>query len=206
MRSLAFLLSVFTLLESPVGIGFAETGDLPSAPAETMDCGTLALTQLLEIEARPSDWNLVAARLGPTPRGGHSMSELRDVASQLGLTLSGVQLMLQQQPLDRPALVMVKRRDAGHYLVIRPVGTTRQLVQILDGVQAPEIMDVTELVALPGWTGLALIPHRIGWSRWALGSLGAIFTSIFAWSVLKKTGKSRKIDRGTGLDPSVVAL
>ena len=148
-------------------LGGGSNGDEPSPTLpEANDCGTIALYQFLQIESRPTTWNGIVAQLGQPPRAGHSLRELRDVACHFGLELAGTRLeMAKQQPLDRLAIFFVKRGIAGHFFIVRPVGTTGKLVQILDGVEPPEVMDCTELTNLPGWTGLALMPRRMSWSR-----------------------------------------
>jgi len=42
----------------------------------------------------------------------------------------------------------------------RPVGFRGKLIHRLDPNGEPEVLDVANLVAEPGWTGLALIPER----------------------------------------------
>jgi len=128
--------------------------------AEPKDCGSLALYQLLRLEGRPIDLDRVAAALPVPGSEGLSFLDLRDAAGRLGLTLDAVALTKQRSAIRTPALLFIKGDRHGHFLVVRPVGHTGNLVQIIDGERTPIVVDAARLFASTGWTGLALIPHR----------------------------------------------
>ncbi len=88
------------------------------------------------------------------------MADLRDAARAHGLVLTGVTLRRDGAAPDRPALVFMKREGHGHFLIIRPVGHSGRLVQIIDTIGDPSITDAAELYATPQWTGIALVPTR----------------------------------------------
>jgi hypothetical protein len=66
-------------------------------------------------------------------------------------------------------LVFLKLGVHGHYAVIRPVGISGNLLQIIDLTRGPEVVDKKALFSSPEWTGLALVPTEgIGLSRFAI--------------------------------------
>lgn len=166
--------SVWAHAEGPSGAG----------PAN-YDCGTLALYTLLRLEGRATRLVDVGTSLHPRPAPGSSMRELRDAAASLGVRLTGIRLPPDGR-LDRPAIVFTRRGGHGHFFVLRPVGHTGELVQVLDALQDPDVTDMPNLVNSPGWTGLALIPSRprwpvrLGWSLLGIAiicSLGLLFAA-----------------------------
>jgi len=135
-----------------------------SSDTAEYDCGTLALHTLLTIEGRPTPIDALQSRLPSGPQEGHSMAELRDAAGAFGLTLIGVSLPRSDRAPDRPALVLVKWKQHSHFIVIRPVGHSGKLLQIIDTARDPIVVDAADVYAAPEWTGLALIPRRTSWA------------------------------------------
>jgi Peptidase C39 family len=125
------------------------------------DCGTLALYHLLHLEGRPTDFSQLESMLGVPTAEGHSLRELREAASRFGLKLDAVVLPKRQPTIQGPALVFVKNDRWGHFIVVRPVGHTGRLIQVLDGERLPIVTDAEWLFASSAWTGLALVPHRL---------------------------------------------
>lgn len=163
--SMNFFARAIVALSFLVLVVGARADERKEVSSETMECGKLALYQLFKIENQQVSWEAVVSQLGEPPKDGHSMKELCDAARGLGLELAGVKWEMTKVPLDRPAIFFVKRRGSGHFFVVRPVGLSRKMVQILDGVRSPEVMDVADLEAIPGWTGLALLPTRTNWIK-----------------------------------------
>jgi hypothetical protein len=144
----------------------------PEEPGkDTFDCGTLALYHLFRIEGRPVELAAIGLHLPALPPAGYSMLELRDAAKACGLRLSGVRLKDPAPKLDGPMIAFLKR---GHYVVIRPVGHTGKLVQILNGVERTQVMDKGSLFASSEWTGLVLAPRRSGWGEWVIVPLASL--------------------------------
>ncbi|SRR5579883_734504 len=144
-------------------------------PIRSVDCGTLALDHLLRLEGRPISLDRLEAALGPlTPAAGPSFRELRAAARRVGLRLDAVVLPKKQSAINGPALLFVKSGREGHFIVVRPVGHTGRLLQIIDGESSPEVADADRLFDAPGWTGLALIPHRPNYLGLGAGSISAI--------------------------------
>ena len=71
--------------------------------------------------------------------------------------MSGVLLKKREDAIDRPMLVFLRRKGHGHYVVVRPVGHTGKLVQVIDNFGPPEVVDKATLLASPVWTGIALL-------------------------------------------------
>jgi hypothetical protein len=53
--------------------------------------------------------------------------------------------------------VFLKDGKGGHFAVLRPVGTTGTMVQVLDPPNAPWIGDCTQVMSTKAWTGRVLI-------------------------------------------------
>jgi ABC-type bacteriocin/lantibiotic exporter with double-glycine peptidase domain len=163
-------------LNAPVGL----TGvtDPPSDIAK-YDCGTIALHTLLALDGRATPIDTLRTRLPAPSSRGHSMAELRDAARSFGLTLTGVKLSRSGRAPDRPALVFLKRDDHGHFLVVRPVGHSGKLIQIIDSTGDPIVRDAVDLYASPQWTGLALVPARPNWPLRVAVSLLTVSGLVF---------------------------
>ena len=88
---------------------------------------------------------------------------------------------------EGPSIAFLGDGGHGHYLVLRPIGHTGRLVQLLDPNEAPVVMDVEGLQRLPRWTGLALVPDppnrpmRLGAALIAAGAVG-LAASMYARS------------------------
>ena len=162
-------------------VSIVAAGPEPGDDSRSLDCGTAALYHLLQLERRPIDLKTLMERLGEPPPGGFSMSELRNAAAQCRLEVIGARLSDASRSLDRPAIVLIKRDGGGHYLVIRPVGHTGKLVQVLDGDRSTGILDADRLYTSPEWTGLALVPRGpVRYARIVGVSLLGTGTSVMA--------------------------
>ena len=122
------------------------------------------------------------------------MAELRDAARSFGLTLTGVKFSQSSRAPDRPALVFLKQDDHGHFLIVRPVGHSGKLIQIIDSVGDPIVVDAVNLYASPQWTGLVLIPVRPHWPLRV--AFGMLTISGLAFVVLLGANRYRAV-RGT---------
>lgn len=147
------LIAVLAITRTPVLVD-------PAAPS---DCGPMALALLLRLEGFPGDARSIASHLPPRDPRGFSMLELREAAGPLGLKLTGVEIGRGDPTPDRPILALLDKKPDGHFVVVRPVGRTGKLVQVIDPVGRLEVLDASALYASPDWTGLALIPTRPNW-------------------------------------------
>ncbi len=147
------------------------------------DCGVLAIHTLSKLMGRPIELDLLRRHLPPTPPGGYSMKELRDAAGTCGLGLVGVRLTKDERSIDRPMVLYLDRGEHGHFLVVRPIGHTGKLVQMIDSVSPPVVLDKTALLNTREWTDLALIPDGGDWSGRSIFRNSAVLALLFcsAW-------------------------
>jgi MYXO-CTERM domain-containing protein len=104
-----------------------------------------------------------------------SMSELQSIARESGMTLRGEVLSVDEAQPDRPMIAYLEYPGGGHFVVVRPVGRTGTMVQVLDPNREPFILDHKHLSSLPGWTGRVLVPRgpsEISKPLWAMVLLG----------------------------------
>jgi ABC-type bacteriocin/lantibiotic exporter with double-glycine peptidase domain len=139
-------------LSTGVGVAFAEE-------TTRLDCGVHALFVLLKLEGSPTSIDRLDAVLPPRRPDGYSMAELASAARALGLRLEGVRFSQKDEPLKQPAIALLEDARGGHFLVLRPVGSTGTMVQVIDPPHAPWIMDYDRLLAGPKWTGRLLVPR-----------------------------------------------
>jgi len=128
-----------------------------------LDCGVNALYVLLRLEGRPVTLDRLESVLPKRHPDGYSMAELSAASTALGLDLVGVRFRRGDKPLRRPAIAFLKQAQAGHFSVLRPVGTTGTMVQVIDPPSAPWIADYDQVFAVRPWTGRILIP-RDSWT------------------------------------------
>jgi len=148
----------------------------------TLDCGVNSLFLLLSLEGHPSTLNSLDAALPARHPDGYSMAELAAASRALGLSLDGIQLAKGGPPLDGPVIVFIKDTKLGHFALLRPVGTTGTMVQVLDAPSAPQIVDMARLVAMKSWTGRALIPRTPWYRRYAPTLLAAaVGLGLIGW-------------------------
>ena len=154
-----------------LGFGTVTVAQVASQPAASeYDCGTLALYTLLKITRRPVDLNRIVASLPSPTAAGYSLLDLRHASKICGLDLIGVRLPNNGRAPNQPTLVFMNEEPHGHYVVVRPVGHTGKLVQVIDPSEAPVVMDAATLYMSPQWTGIGLtydhtnIINRLAWS------------------------------------------
>jgi ABC-type bacteriocin/lantibiotic exporter with double-glycine peptidase domain len=136
------------------------------------DCGLKALYNLMHLSDLEVDYVSIADALPPLHRDGYAIGELRDAASRLGMRTAAYRLRLADLPRDRPSLARlhVPLRDAGHFVVFRPVGTSGRLVQMLSPPYVPRILDLVEITPrgnpeLQVLVPVSLTESAVLWSR-----------------------------------------
>jgi Peptidase C39 family len=149
-RCLGSFISLLVLANAAVG----------AAPEQTRpnDCRVNALFILLRLEGRRVTLDRLESALPPRHPDGYSMAELAAASGSLDLPLDGVQFGRGAKPLDRPAIAFVQDARGGHFSVLRPVGTTGTMVQLIDPPHPPWIGDYDRLFAGSSWTGRILLP------------------------------------------------
>jgi len=128
------------------------------------DCGTLALYRLAHIEGFDINLGDLENYLPPPSASGYSLKQLRDAARAFGLGLEGIRSDEKVRAPDCAFIAYLKREPHGHFIVIRPVGTRRRMVQVFDNDHPAEVLDLSDLSRSNEWTGLALRPTRPDWS------------------------------------------
>lgn len=150
-----------------------------------LDCGVNALFVLCQLEGRPASLGRVESALPPLQPAGHSMAELISAACKLGLNLEGVQRAKTDRRLDRSAILFSKTPKGGHFAVLRPVGTTGTMVQVIDPPHAPWITDYDRLAMGAPWTGKILIRR----DPWVIRNMTPLLMAV-AGSILLVMGLS----------------
>ena len=146
--------------------------------AEPHDCGFQSLYTLLRMEGvTPTIAELENKLPEPSPRG-YSLLELREAAMACGLDLTGVRLPDDLGSLDRPALVHLRRGEAGHFIIVRPIDRGGGRIQVIDPNGPPYVLPAADLHDSNEWTGLALIPRRPIRLALVVGALAVIAALI----------------------------
>ena len=122
-----------------------------------LDCGPNSLVMLLRLAGHEVALDEVKQALPPRHGVGYSLAELQSAASKFGLSLNGIRLDKSDLPLVQPAIAFLYSAGEGHFILMRPVGTTGKVVQVIDPPFAPAIMDYEKLLASRSWTGRMLI-------------------------------------------------
>jgi hypothetical protein len=162
-------------------------------PEETtkLDCGVNALFVLLRLEGRPVTLDHLESALPPRHTDGYSMAELSTAAGSLGLDLEGVRFTKGDKALNRPAIAFLKDATGGHFAVLRPVGVTGTMVQVIDPPHAPWIADYDRLFAAQPWMGRILIPSDPWLSRHKASVLAGLGGVVLLVAGLKSLSRQR---------------
>ena len=192
-------------------MGEAVRGDERAAGIDDIvDCGTMSLAALLSLEGYPAAPELLVARLRPSSPAGPSLEELRNAAAASGLKLRGVRLNKEERAIDRPMIVFLRRTDHGHFQVVRPVGHTGKLAQVIDPNWPPAVVEKAALFATPEWTGIALIPDRgPGWGiriAWGLVSGAAVAGLAWIGPRLRRRIVRRSAQQVTGAESARISV
>lgn len=172
--------------------GMSLLGSIPSETFLDPDCGRNALYVLLRLERQSVPMERLVAALPKPNVNGFSMAELASASGALGLSLEGLDLASYGRRPDRPIIIFLKRKGLGHFAVLRPVGTTGKMVQLIDPPYPPQVLDYDRLTEMENWTNFALIASD-SWVpnvKLFLAScvLGGMLCSFSAWwlSFLKR--------------------
>ncbi len=157
------------------------------------DCATSALFVLLQTEGRPASLERVRTELGGRHKDGYSLSELAGAAGRLGLPLRGVRFGEGDSPLDRSAIVFIQEAQGGHFAVLRPVGTTGTMVQVIDPPMPPQIVDYDRLFRDSPWTGKILVPAPPWYERVGLVLVGATGLGLILIPIAVRMRRSRGV-------------
>jgi hypothetical protein len=134
----------------------------------------------MRLKGIPSSFERLRLAASTPGEHGQSLLDIKNLAARHGVDLLPVQL---GPAIDGPLILHLNRPPRGHFVVIRPVGHTGKLVQVIDGARDPVVLDLEALRQLDEWSGYALIPRR-GPNRWVVipAASGAILAGWLAWS------------------------
>ena len=148
----------FLLLNTP-----ALAASTSLAESESFDCGTLALFTLLRADGKTVRLAEVVSSLPSPVQGGFSVDDICRAARRMGLDVFPTRLQPGKCP-DRPALAFLRAGTNRHFLVVRPVGHSGRLLQVIDSRGTPFVVEAEEFLASPQWTGIVIIPRRLDWT------------------------------------------
>jgi ABC-type bacteriocin/lantibiotic exporter with double-glycine peptidase domain len=166
-------------------------GAEPTPNADHWDCGTVALYHLLRLEGRSVDPDRLREALGASGPEAHSFRQLISAGRRFGLTLDAVVLPKQRPSIDGPTLIFLKSGPEGHFVVVRPIGHTGLLWQVIDGERIPAVADAQRLFRSQSWTGLALVPRRKNYLL--LFAVGVVFCCAIALAIVAWYRRRRRI-------------
>ena len=169
--------------------------------AREPNCGLNALFLLAKISGEPTDLARIERTLPLRRVGGYSMAELRAGGRALGIDLRGVRFGKGDIPLDRPAIAFLDTPGEGHFITLQPVGTMGTMVQVLDPPYAPAVVDYSQLLARPSWSGRLLVRRTTGEylaSRAWLPILALLGVLLYK-PVRRLFGKRSTVDSSAGL-------
>jgi Peptidase C39 family len=167
-----------------------------------LDCGVNALYILLNLEGRAVALERLVSALPPRRPDGYSMAELAAASQSLGLHLDGVRFAKGDEALDRPAIAFFKDARGGHFAVLRPVGTTGTMAQVIDPPHVPWITDYDRLLVTRPWMGRILLPREPWTRRYALPLILAGAAIMVASVALRRRDSSRKENATAATVPS----
>jgi Peptidase C39 family len=127
--------------------------------AARLDCGSNALFVLLRLEGHPVNLEHVESALPVRHPDGYSMGDLAAAAGRLGVGLEGVLFAKGDTALKHSAIAFLKDAKGGHFAVLRPVGNTCTMVQVIDPPHVPWIADYDRVLSSSMWTGKILVPR-----------------------------------------------
>lgn len=176
-----------------VGAGWpaaARSQFTPAAEDAVNDCGVNALYVMLRLEGRAADLADLRRTLPDRREDGLSMADLQDAAAAWGCRLVGRQVGPERLPLDRPAIAWQRHEGSGHFIVLRPVGETGTMVAVLDFPRPPRVVDYTELLESPRWSGRVLMPDD-PWRHAAKLGVGCLaLAAVAGLSMLRRRLRS----------------
>lgn len=155
------------------------------------DCGSNALFLLLHYKGMNQNIHQVLAALPARNKRGFSMAEISNASAKLGLPLSGELISASQMPPNMPVIAYFRKSENGHFAVLRPVGTTGTMVQLIDPPFAPQIVDYKQLSQSPQWNGKLLVP-RDSWKLpvWTWIVVSTVAVVAFVASLAKPRSRS----------------
>jgi len=122
-------------------------------------CGAMCILVLARLQESTVDLPAIQAELGPPSFAGHSIKQMASALEALGMPCSAVSVLPSDWPIQGMGIFHTQNGERGHYVVVRPVGHSGQLAQVLDPTGSVLVEDYEALAQAPGWTGSCLLIH-----------------------------------------------
>ncbi len=152
-----------------------------------LDCGVNALFVLLQVEGHGVTLDRIESVLPPRHPDGYSMAELSAAAGSFGVHLDGIRFAKADKALTRSAIAFLKDGKGGHFAVLRPVGTTGTMVQVIDPPSAPWIADYDRVFSAKPWTGRILVAR----DAWIVRNAMLLLTAVAGFILLAAAFRHR---------------
>lgn len=120
------------------------------AQSEANECGLACLAMIAEYHGFSVDLTMLRHRFRP-PTGNMTLSDLRLVASSIGLTMRALHVDVVE--LDKLRLPVILHLRVGHFVVMTAEARETQLINIFDPSRGPRKMDQRSFAAR--FTGVA---------------------------------------------------
>jgi len=111
------------------------------------------------LQGRPVTVDRILSQLPAHHPDGYSMAELAAASEALGLPLRGVRFAKGDPNPGQPAIAFLESERGGHFSVLRPLGTTATMVQVIDPPIPPWVTDYDRLFVNGIWTDRILLPQ-----------------------------------------------
>ena len=154
-----------------------EITNVAQPSSDEKQCGVNALYIVAKLYDIPCDLESLSTQFPPGNPEGYSMQDVQTAASKIGIRLEGVKCNKEAFPQNKIAIVRVTHEQSGHFIVVRPIGTTGKMVQVLDPLAEPYVIDVERLTNSEGWTGHLLVYNPLS-PYWMLAGLCAFATMV----------------------------
>ncbi len=131
-----------------------------SAQLAEDSCGPVSLYLFLRLNGLKVSYDDVVAGFGSHHKIGATLADMKQAAGNCGLAVECVRV--RALPDVRRSIIAYlnpgDRTNAGHYIVVRPIGETGTMVQVISPPSMPRARDRSDLCADPAWTGIVIVP------------------------------------------------
>jgi hypothetical protein len=170
---------------------------------DRVTCAVEALYLYLQTVSREVPLRKLASEFSPPNRGGHSMYEIARVARRHGVGLTGIALKGRSRTLREPMIAYLKRSDHSHFVVLRPIGTSGELVQVLDPSGGIRSVDYDAFQKIAGWTGMVLVRTKpslfLRATPWLISSVVGVLVARGVVAMVRRRG----LARGAGSETTI---
>lgn len=137
-------------------------------------CGPGSLYVYLRFLGKNVTLAEVHAALPPPSSEGHSIAEIQQGAAKLGVTLR----CYQKYHVREPAIAFLRFSHSGHFVVLRPIGDSGTLIQMVDPIGEAFTTNWSTVTKYEGWTGVALVRYNPTWDWLAWFAVASPFLLV----------------------------